>query len=104
MFNFLNKILSTAEKRILLLGLYFGLPTRKLNFNKYYLIFEELFLQLQNFNIYRCILNSQQAFRALLKTIAHKHFNDLKPMNDLFYIYKIRLFYFKDYLVTRISI
>ena len=74
-------------KRILLLGLDFGLPIKKINFSKYYLIFEKLFLQLQNFNVYQCIPNVQQAFRSLLKTIAHKHFSDFKPMNDFFSIF-----------------
>ena len=43
-FNYSNRILTTSENKILLLGLDFGLPLRKLNFNKYYPIFEKLFL------------------------------------------------------------
>ena len=42
-FNYSNGILTASENKILLLGLDFGLPLRKLNFNKYYLIFENCF-------------------------------------------------------------
>ena len=38
-FNFSNGVLTSAEKRILLLGLDFGSAIRKLNFSQYYLIF-----------------------------------------------------------------
>ena len=61
-FNFSNRDLIAAEKRIQLLGLDFGLPLRKLNFNQYYLIFEKLSLQVQNFTIYECIPNAHHTF------------------------------------------
>ena len=78
-FNYSNRILTASESKILLLGLDFGLPLRKLNFNKYYLIFEKLFLQLQNFNIYNYLPNSEQTFKSLLKTVCHKYFHSFKP-------------------------
>ena len=73
-FNYSNRILTTSESKILLLALDFGLPLRKLNLNKYYLIFEKLFLQLQNLNVYKYFPNSEQTFKSLLKTVCHKIF------------------------------
>ena len=83
-FNFPNRILTTADKRIIIrFKLWFTI--RRLNFSKYCLIFEKLFLQLQNFSVYRCILSAKQTFRSFQKSIAH--LKDLKPMNDLFSIF-----------------
>ena len=80
-------VLTAAVKRILLLGLDFGLPIKKINFSNYYLIVEKLLLLVQNFSIYECIPNAKQTFKYLLKTIAHKCFHDFKPMNNLFSIF-----------------
>ena len=82
-FNYVNRILAASESKILLLGLDFSLPLRKLNCNKYYLIFEKLFLQLQNCNIYDCMPNSQQTFMCLLKTVCHKYFHAFKPFKTI---------------------
>ena len=86
-FNYSNRILTASESKILLLGLDFGLPLRKLNFNKYYLIFEKLFLQLQNFNIYNYMPNSEQTFKSLLKTVCHKYFHSFQPFKSFHSIF-----------------
>ena len=81
-FNFSNRILSNDEKRVLLLGLDFKLPIFKLNFVKYYLLWEKLCSNFNSLCIYECIPNAKDMFTSVLKSIAHKYFYNFSSNNN----------------------
>ena len=82
--NLSNHTLAKDEERVLMLGLDFGLPLRKINFQKYYLCFEMLFKRLRGQTMSN--LEEQDAsidkLRTNLRTIAHKYFYGFKPENN----------------------
>jgi len=77
--NISSRILTENEKKVLMLGLDFGLPIRKLNFFKYHLVFENFFSKLGNISIHNCYENSRHFFKTSLKSIVNKYFTNFKP-------------------------
>jgi hypothetical protein len=77
--NLSNKVLSCDEKRILLLGLDFALPFNRLNYAKYFLIFEQFYNQVIQKTIFDFMENSRTVFKNQLRTIASKYFYNFKP-------------------------
>ena len=77
-FNYSNYSLSKDEKRILLLGLDFGLPITRLNYYKYFLDFEKLYQVINKLPIYNYIANAKEQFRSQIKSIANKFYFGFK--------------------------
>ena len=82
-YNFSNRVLSNDEKRLLLLGLDFKLPIVKLNFVKYYLLWEKLCYSFNSLPIYDCIPNARDMFNSVLKSMAHKYFYNFNSKSNL---------------------
>jgi hypothetical protein len=78
-FNFSARQLTNDEKRVLKLGLDFGLPVFRLNYFNFFLMFEKLYSKLSKFPIYQCVENAQDEFKNQLKLIAIKFFYNFKP-------------------------
>ena len=91
-FKHANYNLSADEKRILLLGLDFGLPITKLNYFKYFLEFENVHQLLETVPIYCYIDNAKEHFLSQLRSIANKFYNNFK-----FCPYSSPLFTKKDF-------
>ena len=77
-FNHSDYNLSNAEKRILLLGMDFGLPITKLYYHKYFLDFEKLYQALEKFPIFHFTDNAKSQFLSQLKFISNKFYYDFK--------------------------
>ena len=82
-FNVSDYVLSNDERRILLLGLEFGLPVFKLNYCKYFFHFEKLFSILNNYSIYDRIENSKSEFKLRVQSIASKFFYNFKSFKNM---------------------
>jgi hypothetical protein len=81
--NYSSRLLTSEEIKVLLLGLDFGLPIRKLNFFNYYLIFEKLYSILAKQAILENGLNSLSNFRNEVKRIADRYFYGFKPARNV---------------------
>jgi len=81
--NLSDRVLTGNEEKILMLGLDFGLPIRKLNFFKYHLVFENLFSKLDNINIHKYVENPRQFFKTGLKSLVNKYFANFKPHRNI---------------------
>ena len=87
-FNISDRILSSKEKHMLLLGLDFSLPVTKLNFHKYFLQFEKCYNIFSNITIYNSANNAANNFKTSLSNIAHKYFYNFKPHRNLCPLFK----------------
>ena len=78
--NLSNRVLSQAEIGVLMLGLEFAIPIKKLNYFRYYLCFEKMAKKLQSEPIYDG--NNTLSFDTMItgcKTIAQKYFSQFRP-------------------------
>lgn len=86
-FNYSTRILSDQEKRLLSLGLDFGIPCYKIDYFKYFLSFENFFQRLKCFDIYTKFGDHKYLLNCV-KQIALKHFHSFKSFKVFSPIFK----------------
>ena len=78
-FNYSRKILSTKEINALANGLKFGLPPKKINYHKFFLSFEKLFIDLKNCDISPLLPDGLNRVRTSLKHLAYSTYYSFNP-------------------------
>ena len=71
-FNYSDKKLTEEEIDALCHGLKFGLPPKKINYSRWYLAFEKVFLKLRDCDILISANDDSAFFTSSLKTLAYK--------------------------------
>ena len=78
-FNYSDKILTPDEIETLSHGLKFALPPSKINYSRWFLAFEKLFLKLKDCKIFDTSNDGLNYIKSSLKSIAFKNYYSFRP-------------------------
>ena len=83
--NYSDKKLTDEEIDALSHGLKFGLPPKKINYSRWFLVFEKLFLKFKDCDILTSANDDSAFFTSSLKTLAYKTYYSFRPRNNFLY-------------------